>query len=70
MTPRDQFAAQRALIAWLQSQQIDGADAALLLVNVAGQLIGLMSANDPVLRKQALEHLTTEMLRNSWLIDR
>ena len=69
MTPRDKLAAQRALIAWLNSQQIDPRDAALLLVNTAGQLIGLMSMNDPGARSQALEILAVEMVKNSHVLD-
>jgi len=61
MDKREREAIERALIAWLRSQQIDPLDAAYVMAGTVGGIIGLMSYGNPAARREALELLRTEM---------
>jgi hypothetical protein len=61
MDKHEREAIERALIAWLRSQQIDPLDAAFVMAGTVGSIIGLMSYGNPAVRREALMLLRTEM---------
>jgi hypothetical protein len=65
MMTHEYRAAQRALMTWLQSQEIAPIDAAYIMAVTIGEIVGLMSPKDRGSRYETLNILQVEMFRYS-----
>jgi hypothetical protein len=70
MMTHEHRAAQKALMYWLQSQEIAPLDAAYIMAATIGEIVGLMSLKDRGSRYEALNILQVEMFRNADVLNK